>query len=135
MLFNHHHDWMPPTYWTVQLSDNTYIVQDELPGEESCWLRLKKHCEENNLYIISIICQFRTNIIEIPKGKEAYYFSKAASCFIGQPTDQQYVFGYVEDEKVFLDYYKIPELIITDSFVRSIDECRGKLILGKRENA
>jgi hypothetical protein len=41
--------------WIISLNDGTTVYGDyDRPGYENCWLRLKKHCKANNLFIVKI---------------------------------------------------------------------------------
>lgn len=101
--------------WTAALSNGeTVYMDDNRPGleEPSAWLRLKKYCRDNNIYIVEFWLQFRSNRILVePRNAEGYYFVKAAWGVWGDGiTHHAFVAGAVVDGKIRGMKWKVPEL-------------------------
>jgi hypothetical protein len=125
--------------WVVELSDSSNVYYDDFrPGVEdhSSWSRLKAYCDQNNLHITSMYLQFRSHYESVEPNKEAYFFSKMARGVLVQEQQSTYLFflvGFLEEGKVKIYKYSIPELIVVDIFYREIDECQENLIWAKKE--
>lgn len=125
--------------WVVQLSNDTNAYYDDCrPGIEnhSSWSRLKEYCDKNKLYIKSMYLQFRSHYENIEPDKQAYFFSKMVRGVLVESTQKTYYYylcGFVEEDKVKIFKYSVPELIIEDVFYREISECEENLIWQKKE--
>lgn len=115
------------TRWVCQLNNGETIYQDGYTP--NTWLRLKKYCEENFLYIISMYVHFRTHRIDLPENKEGYFFRQAAGMLLTDTQTQQfYLVGYIENDKLHVIKYRVPELIKISKEVRSIDDHLNSII-------
>ena len=134
MILTTHNHLVTPTYWQATLSNGLVVFQDDYnPAyvqEHSAWIRLKKYCQQNKLYITNLILVFRTHIIDIPQNKDGYYFSKGVTAWCSDDkTYHQYIVGYVEDDKVYTTSYIIPELEPMFYDVRECNACLDNLIM------
>lgn len=125
--------------WVVTLSNGKEVYYDDFrPGlkDHSSWSRLKSYCDENNLHITSMYLQFRSHYESIEPNKDGYFFSKMARGVLveeGQSTYLFFLVGFIEDNKVKIYKYSVPELIVVDLFYREIQDCEENLIWAKRE--
>ena len=105
------------TIWIARLSDGTVVYQDDnREGVEhhSAWIRLMSHCDDNDLGIEEIKVRFRDHTEFVPKG-DRYPFSKAVGSFVGHGDEHFLIFGVVNDKKMDRLWYKIPEVIVTET--------------------
>jgi hypothetical protein len=105
--------------WRVELTDGSVIVQDDgRPGMEppSAWMRLQSHLNETGLGIRKMWVQFRTNHVHcLPADAEGYFFCKSALGMLsGEESFSFYLLGHLQDEKVVVQHWKVPELILLD---------------------
>lgn len=125
------------TRWVVTLSDGRTVYYDDgRPGLEnhSAWARLKSYCDEHRLHVTSMYLQFRSHYENIEPNKEGYFFCKAVRGVMTQENDRTYQYflcGFVEDNKVKITKYSVPELIVVDRFEREIKDCEEYLIWAK----
>jgi hypothetical protein len=125
--------------WVVGLSDGSNAYYDDhRPNLEihSSWQRLKDYCNQNNIYITSMYLQFRSHFENIEGGKDGYFFSKAVRGVLKQEEEKTYHFflcGYIDNDKVKIYKYSVPELIVIDTFYREIEECEENLIWARKE--
>jgi hypothetical protein len=113
--------------WVVRLSNGDTVYQDDdRPGVEpaSAWKRLKRHCEESGLHIVSMIVQFRSHVE--PVGVEdapGYFFVNTvmAVCGDNETTYHGYVTGYLRDDGL-IDYvhWLTPSLVVLETGVREL---------------
>ena len=122
---------MGETIWVATLNDNTIVYQDDYrPGAypESAWLRLRQHCLDKNKYITNIYFKFRSHLEHIPSHKDGYLFLKGALAGFGGPTLGYYIIGYIDNNKLYVDKYKVPELLKEYSEERNIDDYKDLII-------
>ncbi len=118
----------PDLVWVADLSDGSvFAPSDKCPDSTEAWYLLKRHCALHQVKIIHLKLKFRTHKIPLPfDDKDGYYFTKAASAFMGQEanhTSEQFGFGYLEDDMVHMVFYQVPELIRIRDDVRPISKC------------
>lgn len=124
--------------WIVALSNGECIYQhDGLDPEcENSWTCLGKYCEENQLDIVGMRLQFRSNNIHLPPNQEGYYFAHGAFGGFGfSETWGTFYAGYLENGIVKVTEYKTPELIATptgENLTRNPDTSGTKLIKNAR---
>lgn len=121
--------------WVVELSDGEVVFQDDgRPGvkEHSAWIRLREHCEDNDLYIKSMKIKFRSNEIEIGTGDEGYYFCKGVSGqMFGGSTRHLYMAGALKNNgSLLVRSWLVPELIPEASEPRNPD-LAGECLISK----
>ena len=125
--------------WVVTLSDGSSVYYDDYrPGldQHSSWARLKTFCDQTGLHITSMYLQFRSHYENIPPNKEGYFFSKCVRGVLKQEEERTHHFflcGYIEDGKVKILKYSVPELIVIDTFYREIQDCEENLIWERKE--
>lgn len=103
------------TRWVADLSNGVRVYQDDNRSgpEDKAWLRLAKHCEDNNLYIDRLHLQFRSHVETIEKA-DAYSFTKGLGVYVGNPTWYFYIIGRVKGDKIYKIWYRVPELIVDE---------------------
>ncbi len=131
-------DWQyPDLFWIATLSDDSIFTPTEAyPDASIAWFKLKEYCDNASLKIIQLQLKFRTHKIALPfDNKGGYYFTKAASAFMGQSggitSNEQFGFGCLEDDsKIHMIFYQIPELIRVRDDIHTMDMCSiEKLII------
>ncbi len=113
--------------WVCTLSDGTVVYEDDnRPDVEpwNSWARLRAHCLANQLHITDMYLQFRSHTERLPNNADGYYFVRSA---LGQfasnaPTQHFMVVGTIKGNKIFVEKYKIPELIVVDSEFRELKD-------------
>lgn len=126
---------MGEVIWIAILNDNTVVYQDDYRpniSPDSAWLRLKEYCETENKYITCIKLRFRSHWETCPQNKTGYMFVKSA---LGQLNSDRtigyYIVGYIENNRLFVEKYRVPELIKELEEERSIEDYQN-LIIWKR---
>lgn len=120
--------------WVVVLSNKDKIFQDDYRPdleEKSAWLRLKKYLAINDLYIVNMVLQFRSHIIQIGTDKEAYFFCKSVGAWSFGPSFNYYKAGFCQGERVHVTTYQVPELIKIETQCRSLAKCKDFVLPGK----
>lgn len=101
--------------WIAKLSNGETVYQDDgRPNvqPESAWLRMKQYCEENDLYIESIQVRNRSHVEDVGVGHDGYFFCKGAGALLFQDlTIHTFNIGHLEDEKLHVRIWRLPELI------------------------
>lgn len=123
------------TRWVVKLSNGENIYYDDYRPdleEHSSWLRLKKYCEINNFYIVSMYLQFRSHYENLESDKQGYYFSKVIKGSVHR-VSHYFLVGYLENETVHITKYSVPSLLVQEKFTRTKEECKDCLIWQKNE--
>lgn len=119
-------------YWNVRLSNGLEVYEDD--GVENCWLRLKRYCEENNLYIVNMVLCFRSHHVQIPTNAPGYFFIKGIMSFVGGQTYHQYKIGILNNNGDFVEIttYDTPSLEkFLDVENRPVENCLECLIMRK----
>lgn len=109
------------TIWVAALSDGRKVYQDDdRPDYDptSAWLRLQRYVETNKecIMMTGLALQFRDHIIHLPDNQSGYYFSKGIKAR-PEVSKQHYVVGYLKDKKWWLEWYMVPELIVSGTNV------------------
>jgi len=108
--------------WEVVCNNGQKYVHHYL--EPNSWQLFRNFCQENNLKIINMLVAFRGNIIHILSEKDGYFFRRMerAQLAPGAITYEFFVVGYVENEKLYINKYKVPEMLLDESEVRELTE-------------
>lgn len=120
--------------WYVELSNGQRFVQDDnRPGSNppSAWLRLRNYLETNHLSIQKFYIGFRDNILYdiLPHNAEGYFFRKNLATIMGERQILSfYIIGYLQDNRVFTQKVKVPEMIVTETSERNPEDCGISLI-------
>lgn len=124
-------DYESKSIWSVLLSNNEIIYSDDLYiNEDSDWIRLKKYCESNKLYIKLLKLQFRDRTIHI-KESSKYFFRRMQFCSLSNGSNKSYfIVGYKDNNGIYISKYMIPELEIWESEYRNENDCQESLING-----
>lgn len=123
--------WECNPRWIVQLNNNEVVYQDDgrpnLP--HNSWLRLKEYCEYNDLYITYMHIQFRSNKKELPRDMDGYSFSYGVRGEFGADSVTKLFFtGYLSKGILTVSKWRVPEMILESTQVRSIDTVKDTLI-------
>ena len=112
--------------WEVVLNDGTRVYQDDYrPGVSppSAWVRLGKYCKANNLYIVDMYVRFRSNIKHVGSDCDGYYFCKGSRGSMGgDRTMQLFYAGTLVDDKLEVQCWKTPEMIIDGVSERDVNK-------------
>jgi hypothetical protein len=115
------------TIWIATLSNGEIIYQNDNKPEDkepSTWKRMKKYVEENLLSITQLSLQFRDHMIHLPISPIANYFAQGMMGELGKKMNHYYIFGYytlhLKENYLKCNWYKIPELIITQTLDKTI---------------
>jgi hypothetical protein len=125
------------TFWIAKLSDGRTVYQDDdRPDyeERNAWLRLKKFCEENNLFVTQVKIQFRDHIEVLPESNEGYFFRYGAfGCLKSKKSYSRFIVGPVKNNQVEVQVWRIPEIILENEYseTRNIEDCKDGLIKNK----
>ena len=110
-------------YWLVTLSNKETIYQDDgRPGLEieSAWIRLKQYCLENELYIVDMRVNFRSNSHLVGEFAEGFYFCKGVSgTLYSANSNNLYITGTLKGSVVEVTKWKVPELLSEGSEYRN----------------
>jgi|15BtaG_2_1085339.scaffolds.fasta_scaffold00003_134 hypothetical protein len=103
------------THWIIELSNGQTVYQDEdRPDHDpSAWVRLKNHCQENNIHIVKMYLRFRSHKEFLPDNAQGYFFVKVARGNWGSTkTLHKYIVGHIDDDGILhTTKYRIPELL------------------------
>jgi len=128
------------TIWIAKLSDGTFAYQDDgRPGYSiSSWCRLKNYCVENNVKVIGLKVKFRSNEVELPEGKYAYFWKGALTgSFIFNAkkprvkNKHHYLIGYIEEsdkDRLRVFKYKVPEILLIEEEIRNVKDEEESII-------
>lgn len=94
------------------------------------WLILKNHCKENELGVMKIGLQYRSNSIEIDvSDSDGVYLTRSIFASFGQSERQTYTVGKIFKSKVEKSIWIIPELIKQLEEEDRIDQCFEEAII------
>lgn len=116
--------WLTHVRWVVLLSNGEQVIQDDgRPGplRESAWIRLGKYVQERGLKIQQMSISFRNEPpIRLPDQAEGYFFrTSVGGLLTSELTFEFYLVGYLRNEKVMVQRFKVPELILVQNEVRN----------------
>lgn len=99
--------------WEVVLNNGEKIFMDDGEGEPaSAWLRLRKYCSDNNLWITSMLFGFRSNVIYLPNNAEGYFFCRGALGSMGSDkTIDYFIVGALTNGILTTTKYRVPEML------------------------
>lgn len=77
------HSTTPRDHYEVLLSDDTKLFEDQIPDEESSWIRIKKYLSNSNKKIQTI--NYRLGIYDniLPQNKPYYFYTKGMGFVVG----------------------------------------------------
>lgn len=122
-------------HWHVFLSNGEEIFDDHgrkdgdyvLPA---AWLRLKKYCDYKSIHIKSMYLRFRSHYEHIEPA-EGYMFKMGSLGSPGALTRNYFVIGRVIGDKIFVEKWKTPELIVEERDTRDLKDNLEWTILNK----
>ncbi len=102
--------------WEAMLTNGETIIQDDdRPGvtPNSAWERLGQYVQTTGLKIASVKLAFRDNVVRpVPNNAEGYFFCKALGSFLEDQRSYGYfLLGYLQEGKVKLQRWSVPELV------------------------
>ena len=125
------------TRWVVTLNDGTKVYSYDgriLPGSD--WVRLKEYCNDMNRYITDMYIHFRSNTVSLPSNKDGYFFRRSVLGGFGMEKSEEFMLiGYIENDKVVVKKYRIPEMLFQYNEIREIDKCGDSLIRKQNESS
>jgi hypothetical protein len=95
------------------------------------WYDIKKHCEDNSLFVQEIQLQFRSNrtIIDVTDAK-AVYFVRSCLGAIGQKTKDYFTVGkLLNDGRVHKQMWLVPELMMEKEYSDLLTNCFTEAII------
>jgi hypothetical protein len=111
--------------WVAVLSNGEIVYEDDgRPGEDppSAWIRLREYCSANVLFINNMRLQFRSHIVPVGEGYDAFYFVKSVFGVMGSDSVGAYIAGYLDrDGLVHVKRWRTPELVEIGSETRVFD--------------
>ena len=118
--------------WIAHLSNGERVFQDDGRPEvypPQAWLRLKDYCRQNGLRVVNLTLQFRSHHeAPLPANATAYFFiNKIAKVQTG-PQIEFLLIGHVENNKIKVQHWKVPELVCFGEDERPIEEGGESLI-------
>ncbi len=123
--------------WLARLASGPTVIQDDgRPGIEphSAWLRLGKHCQETGDRIVEFWLRFRTHTVRdiMPLNADGYFFAKQAARSLHVRTDtlEFLLVGYLQNETLRVQRWKVPELFMLDEQKRDWRKA-GPCLIGK----
>lgn len=129
--------WVHSTRWVVELDNGEMVWQDDgRPGvEDSAWVRLKNYCEYHGFKIKNLKLQFRNNTPDVLYQGGDFFFSKLLrASFISTKgtakNSHYYLIGVTDGDKVMIDKWLVPALVVQESFERDRSECEENMIGG-----
>ena len=118
--------------WVATLTDGRRVwMDDHRPGLEpySAWIRLREFLQETSLGIRGFRLKFRSHeICPASDGADGYFFSKSSVRVAGGKTRQFYLFGHLFGDRIQVQRWKVPELILVDLDAR-LPERAGECVL------
>lgn len=120
--------------WVAVLSNGETVYEDDdRPGldEPSAWKRLKAYCQDQNVCIVQLWLQFRSNRVHVePDNADGYFLVKSAFGVWGDAqTFHAYILGSLVDGKIETVKWKVPELVALEKQERVVDYNSPSLIL------
>lgn len=94
------------------------------------WFDVKKHCEENSVFIQDLHLQFRTQrcIIDVTDA-DAVYVIRSVLGALGQDTKHYFTVGILKDGKMRKSMYVVPELIKEQEYEDTLDNCFDEALI------
>jgi hypothetical protein len=118
--------------WIAHLSNGERIYKDDgRPGVEppQAWLRLAEYCRQNHLFVVNLTLQFRSHHeAPLPANADGYYFTHRAEVVQGFPTVESYVIGYLNEGRLLVQQWRVPELVLVGQEYRDADRAGPSLI-------
>ena len=117
--------------WFVDLNNQERIFMDDgRPGVDpyQAWIRLKNYIRKNGLHIVRMYIKFRSHIeCTLPENADGYFFKqKAVGNVSSGQTFNYMLIGYLEGDFVYIEEWKTPELIQTNTEKRTIDDIKDE---------
>lgn len=122
--------------WIVQLKDGTQVFQDDdRPGvsHPSAWIRLGRYINEHpENKIVAMWLRFGTHIVELPSKQQLYMYSHGLLQSLNQKHGLDFhVVGWsIDAQTIQCRWYKVPELVVTKEFRRSVSALNPEQIIG-----
>lgn len=118
--------------WIVKLNNgqNVYSFDHHEVKTESSWVKLKKYCEENKLYIVDMKIHFRSNIVSLPENQNGYFFRRGILASLLSEYSQHFMYvGYLDREQIVVKKYQVPAMLLDDTELRTVEGNEDSLIL------
>lgn len=112
--------------WVVWLNSGSVVFQDDGRPKVtpySAWERLYYYCEQTQDFIVKMSIKFRSNAHQLPSYADGYYFSKGVrgGLFLDK-TLQLFFIGTLQNNKLEVTCWKVPEMIPEETSPRNPDE-------------
>lgn len=108
--------------WEARLTDGLLVYSDnEYIDGKSDWERLGDYCRKNNLKIDTFLIAFRDHKVHIDKA-EGYYFRRMFLASFGGGSKEYFVVGGGIFPEITVYKYVLPELMLFETDVRSIEK-------------
>jgi len=126
--------------WVVDLLDGTKVFQDDdRPGlhTPSAWKRLGYYIQDYpDNRIAKMRLRFGSHIVELPGGKQFYFYSKGLVQSMTQTYGLDFhIVGWLDNNgQILCVWYKVPELVVAQTGHRPIEKCQPEQLLGDLTN-
>lgn len=135
-------DWIrdaDQTIWIADLSNGLTAYRDDGRPEHvySAWSRLKQYCEEHDVYVKSLVLKFRSHVEKIPQSEVYFMRNSLLGGFSkkGVRNDHSLLVGTLQEEVLVVQKWKVPELILTSTNERPIDENALRSMIWKKNTS
>ena len=121
--------------WRVELTNGEVVIQDDHrlgASPPQAWLRLRAYLARHQVGIRRMWLQFRSNEQRdiLPANAEGYFFCKQCIGFVqGKKTYHSYILGALQNGKLMVHRWQVPELICAERYERDATSCGDCLIL------
>lgn len=124
------------TRWVVTLNDGVRVYcYDGKITEGSDWIKLRNYCNDMDRYITDMHIHFRSNTVSLPSNKEGYFFRRSVLGGFGMEVCEEFMLiGYIENGKVLVKKYRVPEMLLQYNETREIEDCGESLITKEKSN-
>lgn len=108
-------------FFKVLTSDGKHWFSHEYDD----WYDIKRHCEDNSLFVQEIQLQFRSNRTTIDVADcEGVYFVRSCLGAVGMATRNYFTVGkLLKDGRVHKQMWLVPELLLDKEFSDSLENC------------
>lgn len=127
--------------WIAKLTDGTSVWMDDgRPGVNpaSAWLRLGQYLKETGLQVVDLDLKFRSNRVSniFRAASAAHFFCKQSVGLLHNPgqTECFYLLGLLIKDKVVVQRWKVPELILMDVAERDIQTIKEDSLIWQQTN-
>lgn len=112
-------------YWKVILSDDSVYLEHDILSKQIAWLELKQHCETNKVFVKDMYIRFRCHlehVYSIGESDGVFFRKMSLGSFGERRTAQFYLIGSVSNGTIFVDHWRVPEILLEDHDTRPVND-------------